>query len=372
VSVYRLIAKGTIEEVKYMIQLYKTELKTTTLSGDDQKGQIGKGDGYENNPSCAPREDYGAGEGKLKGRRNFEAIQGDSSCRGELFGAENLMKYSSESLLNELRLKYGLVGATRAGDVEEGAPDAEPAESGADVSSAIGIGMDPGMRRRRSKLKREMAFAPVDVSVLQGCMQKAVEDLQTHTRGQMQGPAVDPDALFGALIDRTSGTPPTDMTGNTVSNEGARNAGAYTQNGSGSGSGSGSGGGQTGPFTHNDSKHPDTTSANNLVSSDRRGRLATTVGAGRGIKASMGGGTVSRPSNHSASTLVTVADKNQVSTHAASASASNAGGAADRPISHTTSNGAASRPKPAPKRPAPAPAPPPAKPVKKLHRPNYS
>jgi hypothetical protein len=127
-----------------------------------------------------------------------------------------------------------------------------------------------------------------------------------------------------------------------------------------------------GPFTHNDGKHPDTTSANNLVSFARRGRPATEVGADRGVKASMGGGTVSRPSNHSASTLVTVADENQVSTHAASASASNAGGAADRPISHTTSNGAASRPKPAPKRPAPAPAPPPAKPVKKLHRPNYS
>lgn len=77
VSVYRLVAQGTVEEVTYMRQLYKQSLQqaTTEDTGDDT-GQ-------------------------------FEGIQGDAQCHGELFGIENLLQHEEGgSILARLRRKY--------------------------------------------------------------------------------------------------------------------------------------------------------------------------------------------------------------------------------------------------------------------------
>jgi len=78
VSVYRLVTKGSVEEMVYMRQLYKQEFYRA--SGD------------------MPNDDQLLG--------NFEGIAGDSSSHGELFGVENLFQYSETSILADLRRKY--------------------------------------------------------------------------------------------------------------------------------------------------------------------------------------------------------------------------------------------------------------------------
>jgi hypothetical protein len=78
VTVYRLIAQGTIEEVAYMRQLYKKVMQSTAISvGDDD---IARG--------------------------RFEGIQGDSDARGELFGCENMLQFENGSILLRLRGEY--------------------------------------------------------------------------------------------------------------------------------------------------------------------------------------------------------------------------------------------------------------------------
>ena len=78
VTVYRLIAQGTIEEVAYMRQLYKKVMQNTAISvGDDD---IARG--------------------------RFEGIQGDSDARGELFGCENMLQFENGSILLRLRGEY--------------------------------------------------------------------------------------------------------------------------------------------------------------------------------------------------------------------------------------------------------------------------
>lgn len=81
VSVYHLIAKGTIEEMVYLRQLYKQQLSSSILDGHSDE-------------SMADRQFEGAmGSGKV-------------IFRGELFGCENLFQYSSSSILQRVRRKY--------------------------------------------------------------------------------------------------------------------------------------------------------------------------------------------------------------------------------------------------------------------------
>lgn len=77
VTVYRLVAQGTVEEMTYMRQLYKQGLQqATTDDSGDTAGQ-------------------------------FEGIQGDAQCQGELFGIENLLQHEEGgSILARLRRKY--------------------------------------------------------------------------------------------------------------------------------------------------------------------------------------------------------------------------------------------------------------------------
>lgn len=67
VEVYRLVAQGTIDELKYLHQVYKLHLKQDTL--------VAKG-------SSAPRI--------------FRGIRGDKKRKGELFGIENLLKFKRD------------------------------------------------------------------------------------------------------------------------------------------------------------------------------------------------------------------------------------------------------------------------------------
>ena len=67
VKVFRLVSRGTVEEMKFLRQLYKTDLKNETLELD-----------------CP---DYGATEGRFRG------VAGDRNRKGELFGITNLLKY---------------------------------------------------------------------------------------------------------------------------------------------------------------------------------------------------------------------------------------------------------------------------------------
>ncbi|CAM9481984.1 unnamed protein product [Ectocarpus sp. 12 AP-2014] len=86
VAVFRLISKGTIEEMCYMRQIYKLQI-TSAAMGDQARG----------------------------GRRQFNA--GSKEQQGELFGIQNLLKFSDDSLLKTLRMKHeaGLASATATG-----------------------------------------------------------------------------------------------------------------------------------------------------------------------------------------------------------------------------------------------------------------
>ncbi|CAB1097645.1 unnamed protein product [Ectocarpus sp. CCAP 1310/34] len=78
VEVFRLVSTGTIEELTYMRQIYKLQTSAATM-GEKAEG----------------------------GLRQFEGVQGVREEQGELWGISNLMKFSGESMLLELRHKFG-------------------------------------------------------------------------------------------------------------------------------------------------------------------------------------------------------------------------------------------------------------------------
>jgi len=69
VHVVRLVTEGTVDELKYLRQLYKVQLKNETLNSS---------------------------EAKSKSARVFRGIQGDKHRKGELFGTENLLKFKED------------------------------------------------------------------------------------------------------------------------------------------------------------------------------------------------------------------------------------------------------------------------------------
>lgn len=80
VLVVRLVARGTIEELKYIRQVYKVQLKQDTI-GD--------------NASSKPDE-------QKPSARLFRGVAGDKDRKGELFGCENLLKYKDGSFMDDL------------------------------------------------------------------------------------------------------------------------------------------------------------------------------------------------------------------------------------------------------------------------------
>ena len=72
---FRLVARGTIEEQKYLRQVYKTQLKSETIV--DLKNSE-----------------------RQKSSRLFRGVAGDENRKGELFGSENLLKFKDGTFMN--------------------------------------------------------------------------------------------------------------------------------------------------------------------------------------------------------------------------------------------------------------------------------
>lgn len=72
-QVFRLVTKGTIEEIKYLRQVYKTHLTHATIP-DNQS--------------------------EIASTRLFEGVAKDKYRRGELFGIANLLKFSEDTFMN--------------------------------------------------------------------------------------------------------------------------------------------------------------------------------------------------------------------------------------------------------------------------------
>jgi hypothetical protein len=82
VQVIRLVARGTIDELKYLRQLYKVQLKQETLEDVDAPDR-----------KAAPHL--------------FRGVQGDKDRKGELFGCENLIKFKDGSFLEDVWKQTG-------------------------------------------------------------------------------------------------------------------------------------------------------------------------------------------------------------------------------------------------------------------------
>jgi superfamily II DNA or RNA helicase len=80
VLVIRLVSRGTIEELKYIRQLYKLQLKNYTI-GSVQGEQTAE---------------------DAEAARMFRAVEGDKDRKGELFGMENLLKFKDGSFMDDL------------------------------------------------------------------------------------------------------------------------------------------------------------------------------------------------------------------------------------------------------------------------------
>ena len=78
VKVVRLVSQGTIEELMYARQIYKTHLKRQSLGGN----------GIDATNDAGPRM--------------FRGVVGDKNRKGELFGLENLLKYKEGSFMDDM------------------------------------------------------------------------------------------------------------------------------------------------------------------------------------------------------------------------------------------------------------------------------
>mmetsp|Transcript_14805 Transcript_14805/g.20296 ORF Transcript_14805/g.20296 Transcript_14805/m.20296 type:complete len:280 (+) Transcript_14805:3-842(+) len=76
-----MIVMIVIRQMAYMRQLYKQQLQAYVL----HEGEHG---------------------------RQFRGVHEDNTMKGELFGVENLFQYSANSILKELRIKYGAAAST--------------------------------------------------------------------------------------------------------------------------------------------------------------------------------------------------------------------------------------------------------------------
>lgn len=74
---FRLVSQGTLEEQKYLRQVYKTQLKKETMVDVDD-----------------PQRERAA--------RLFRGVANDPSRRGEIFGLSNLLRYEDGTMM-----KYG-------------------------------------------------------------------------------------------------------------------------------------------------------------------------------------------------------------------------------------------------------------------------
>eukprot|EP01033_Poteriospumella_lacustris_P001788 gene1789-1295_t len=105
VTVYRLVAKGTVEELAYMRQLYKQQLQQVVLGDPNALAAAA------NSTAAAAATTTSSSSGEANGantfkRGPFEGVAGESTMRGELFGVENLFQFSRGSILQALRARF--------------------------------------------------------------------------------------------------------------------------------------------------------------------------------------------------------------------------------------------------------------------------
>jgi hypothetical protein len=84
------VARGTLEELKYLRQLYKVQLKKETL---------------DNNATS-------------RAARMFRGVQGDKDRKGELFGTENLLKFKDGAFLDDVWKQTGNRPTRKSGDLD--------------------------------------------------------------------------------------------------------------------------------------------------------------------------------------------------------------------------------------------------------------
>ena len=75
VKVFRLVTRGTFEELRYLRQVYKTQLNSETIVNLKDTA-------------------------RAKPKRTFRGVAGDTSRKGELFGLENLLKFHDGNFFN--------------------------------------------------------------------------------------------------------------------------------------------------------------------------------------------------------------------------------------------------------------------------------
>lgn len=80
VQVIRLVSCGTIDEQKYLRQIYKVQLKRETLETHDSSEQAA---------------------------RMFRGVQGDKERKGELFGVANILKFKDGCFLDDIWKHHG-------------------------------------------------------------------------------------------------------------------------------------------------------------------------------------------------------------------------------------------------------------------------
>lgn len=145
VEVLRLVSQGTIDELKYLRQLYKVQLKQETMV-DTEKGA-------ENAP------------------RVFRGVQGDKYRKGELFGYENLFRFKDGCFLHDI---WKQTGKKRTASTNTGL---EMHEASRLTEALLGIGsdrVDAVLEDESSRLETLLA------SVSQSTSKCGVKDRETE------------------------------------------------------------------------------------------------------------------------------------------------------------------------------------------------
>ena len=132
------MAQGTIDEVKFLRQLYKVQLKQETLKSE--------------------------GEEAAQVTRIFRGIQGDDSRRGELFGSENLLKYKDGSFLNDIWKKSG---AKPSSSNRKGDSRIMNADEVSNAMKNVGSGQDDILDSVASEEGNDVSLRHIDAAALE-------------------------------------------------------------------------------------------------------------------------------------------------------------------------------------------------------------
>ena len=73
--------------------------------------------------------------------RQFRGVHEDNTMKGELFGVENLFQYSANSILKELRIKYGTAASTSSNNNSSSSAvnNKSKGEFGVDIMASVDV-----------------------------------------------------------------------------------------------------------------------------------------------------------------------------------------------------------------------------------------